>query len=61
MRQCMAVSIGRLCACPILHSTRVALRYNTIRGAVGGSLLNAELGVKKDVYSIESACGLKSD
>ncbi len=55
MRRGMAESIGRLRACPILHSTCVALRHNTIRGAAGGSLLNAELCVKKGVESIESA------
>jgi aspartate-semialdehyde dehydrogenase len=55
MRRGMAVSIGRLRACPILHSKCVALRHNTIRGAAGGSLLKAELCVKKGVDSIESA------
>jgi aspartate-semialdehyde dehydrogenase len=55
MRRGMAVSIGRLRACPILHSQCVALRHNTIRGAAGGSLLNAELCVKKGVERIESA------
>jgi len=55
MRRGMAVSIGRLRACPILHSKCVALSHNTICGAAGGSLLNAELCVKKGVYSIESA------
>lgn len=43
----MAVTIGRLRRCPILSYKFVALGHNTIRGAAGGSLLNAELCVKK--------------
>lgn len=43
----MAVTLGRLRACPILHYKFVMLSHNTIRGAAGGSLLNAELCVKK--------------
>lgn len=43
----MAVTLGRLRACPILHHKFVMLSHNTIRGAAGGSLLNAELCVKK--------------
>ena len=43
----MAVTLGRLRACPILHYKFVVLSHNTIRGAAGGSLLNAELCVSK--------------
>lgn len=43
----MAVSIGRLRKCPILDYKFVILSHNTIRGAVGAALLNAELLVKK--------------
>ncbi|MEO7018931.1 MAG: aspartate-semialdehyde dehydrogenase [Ktedonobacteraceae bacterium] len=43
----MAVTLGRLRACPILHYKFVLLGHNTIRGAAGGSLLNAELCVSK--------------
>jgi aspartate-semialdehyde dehydrogenase len=43
----MAVSIGRLRRCPILHYKFVLLGHNTIRGAAGGSILNAELCVCK--------------
>jgi aspartate-semialdehyde dehydrogenase len=39
----MAVSIGRLRPCPILHYRMVALVHNTIRGAAGAAILNAEL------------------
>ncbi|HSP13736.1 MAG TPA: aspartate-semialdehyde dehydrogenase [Thermoanaerobaculia bacterium] len=39
----MAVSIGRLRPCPILDLRMVALVHNTIRGAAGAALLNAEL------------------
>lgn len=39
----MAVSIGRLRTCPVLTHKFVALGHNTIRGAAGASILNAEL------------------
>ena len=39
----MAVSVGRLRACPILDYRMVALVHNTIRGAAGAAILNAEL------------------
>ncbi len=39
----MAVSVGRLRRCPILDLRMVALVHNTIRGAAGAALLNAEL------------------
>jgi aspartate-semialdehyde dehydrogenase len=39
----MAVSVGRLRPCPILDFRLVALVHNTIRGAAGAALLNAEL------------------
>jgi len=39
----MAVSIGRLRACPVLHAKFVALGHNTVRGAAGAAILNAEL------------------
>lgn len=43
----MSVSLGRLRPCPILHQKFVLLGHNTIRGAAGGSILNAELCVNK--------------
>jgi aspartate-semialdehyde dehydrogenase len=39
----MAVSVGRVRACPALTHKFVALGHNTIRGAAGASILNAEL------------------
>ena len=39
----MAVSVGRLRPCPLLDLRMVALVHNTIRGAAGAALLNAEL------------------
>ncbi len=39
----MAVSVGRLRACPVLHAKFVALGHNTVRGAAGAAILNAEL------------------
>lgn len=43
----MAVTLGRLRRCPILSYKFVLLGHNTIRGAAGGSILNAELCVSK--------------
>lgn len=39
----MTTSVGRLRECPILSYKFVALSHNTIRGAAGCSILNAEL------------------
>jgi aspartate-semialdehyde dehydrogenase len=39
----MAVFIGRLRACPVFDYKFVALGHNTIRGAAGAAVLNAEL------------------
>ena len=43
----MTVTVGRLRRCPILSYKFVLLGHNTIRGAAGGSILNAELCVSK--------------
>ena len=43
----MAVSIGRLRECKILDYKFSLLSHNTIRGAAGGAILNAELMVSK--------------
>jgi aspartate-semialdehyde dehydrogenase len=43
----MTVTLGRLRPCPILSYKFVVLGHNTIRGAAGGSVLNAELCVSK--------------
>jgi aspartate-semialdehyde dehydrogenase len=39
----MAVTIGRLRPCPLFDYKFVALGHNTIRGAAGAAILNAEL------------------
>jgi aspartate-semialdehyde dehydrogenase len=39
----MSTVVGRIRPCPILEYKLVCLTHNTIRGAAGGSLLNAEL------------------
>jgi aspartate-semialdehyde dehydrogenase len=43
----MAVSIGRLRKCSLFDYKFVVLSHNTIRGAAGGALLNAELMKEK--------------
>jgi len=50
----MAVTIGRLRRCPLFTCKFVVLGHNTIRGAAGAALLNAELAhatgaLKRDV------------
>jgi aspartate-semialdehyde dehydrogenase len=39
----MTVTVGRLRPCPVLDFKFVALGHNTIRGAAGAAVLNAEL------------------
>jgi aspartate-semialdehyde dehydrogenase len=39
----MAVSVGRVRPCPVASFKYFALGHNTVRGAAGGSILNAEL------------------
>jgi aspartate-semialdehyde dehydrogenase len=43
----MQVSIGRVRACEVQDVKFVALVHNTIRGAAGGAVLNAELLIKQ--------------
>ncbi len=43
----MKVSIGRIRNCPVFDVKFVLLVHNTIRGAAGGAVLNAELLVKQ--------------
>ncbi len=43
----MAVTVGRLRPCPVFDYKFVALSHNTVRGAAGGGILNAELAYKK--------------
>jgi aspartate-semialdehyde dehydrogenase len=39
----MAVSVGRVRPCPVASFKYFALGHNTVRGAAGGSILNAEV------------------
>jgi aspartate-semialdehyde dehydrogenase len=39
----MAAFVGRLRACPVLDYKFVVLGHNTVRGAAGAAVLNAEL------------------
>ena len=43
----MAVSVGRLRECPLFDWKFIVLSHNTIRGAAGCAILNAELMFKK--------------
>jgi aspartate-semialdehyde dehydrogenase len=43
----MPVWIGRLRPCNVLDYRFVALVHNTVRGAAGGAILNAELLVEQ--------------
>ncbi|HYF63244.1 MAG TPA: aspartate-semialdehyde dehydrogenase, partial [Herpetosiphonaceae bacterium] len=47
----MATTVGRIRRCPILDYKLVLLGHNTIRGAAGGSLLNAELAVAQGLIA----------
>ena len=46
----MAISIGRLRACPVMHAKFVALGHNTVRGAAGAAILNAELMMAEGIF-----------
>ena len=39
----MAISVGRVRPCNVMHAKFVALGHNTVRGAAGAAILNAEL------------------
>ena len=39
----MAASVGRLREDPLFHYKFIVLSHNTVRGAAGGTILNAEL------------------
>jgi aspartate-semialdehyde dehydrogenase len=48
----MAVSVGRVRQCDVLDIKFVVLGHNTIRGAAGASVLNAELMVAKGMVNM---------
>jgi len=39
----MVATVGRIRQCPVLDLKLVSVIHNAIRGAAGGSILNAEL------------------
>ena len=45
----MTVSVGRVQDCPVLGVKFVVLSHNTVRGAAGGAILNAELLVAEGI------------
>jgi len=47
----MTVTVGRLRECQVLDYKFVGLSHNTVRGAAGGGILNAELVYKKGLIS----------
>jgi aspartate-semialdehyde dehydrogenase len=46
----MTVTVGRVRSDPLLDIKLVALGHNTIRGAAGGSILNAELLASRGAF-----------
>ena len=48
----MAVSVGRVRTCDVLDIKFVALGHNTVRGAAGASVLNAELMVARGLIDV---------
>lgn len=46
----MAVSVGRLRNCNVFDIRFVGLSHNTVRGAAGGGILNAELLMKRGYF-----------
>lgn len=47
----MAVTVGRLRRCPVLSWKFVVLGHNTVRGAAGAAILNAELMVARGLLN----------
>lgn len=47
----MSASVGRLRECPILGYKFVTMAHNTVRGAAGGAILNAELLIAQGYLS----------
>ena len=46
----MAVTVGRVRPCTVTHAKLVALGHNTVRGAAGAAILNAELMAADGVF-----------
>jgi aspartate-semialdehyde dehydrogenase len=51
----MSIVVGRVRACPVLGLKLVLLSHNTVRGAAGGTLLNAELLAARELIPRRSA------
>lgn len=51
----MTVSVGRVRSCPVFDVKFVVLSHNTIRGAAGGAILNAELLASRGLLKHRSA------
>ncbi len=51
----MTVSVGRVRACEVLDVKFVVLVHNTIRGAAGGAVLNAELLIRQGLLKTREA------
>jgi len=51
----MTVSVGRVREDPIFHVKLVAMAHNTVRGAAGGAMLNAELLVARGMLKRSGA------
>jgi aspartate-semialdehyde dehydrogenase len=47
----MAITVGRVRPCEVLDNKFVVLSHNTIRGAAGGSILNAELMIARGMIA----------
>ncbi|MFI5143498.1 MAG: aspartate-semialdehyde dehydrogenase [Thermoanaerobaculales bacterium] len=56
----MTVSVGRVRPCPLLDVRFVALVHNTVRGAAGATLLNAELLVQRGLLPIATRSAPRS-
>jgi aspartate-semialdehyde dehydrogenase len=46
----MAITVGRIRGCSVLHTKFVALGHNTVRGAAGAAILNAELMAADGIF-----------
>jgi aspartate-semialdehyde dehydrogenase len=47
----MVVSVGRIRSCEVLDIKFIVLGHNTVRGAAGASVLNAELMLAQGMIS----------
>jgi aspartate-semialdehyde dehydrogenase len=49
----MTVTVGRIRRCPVLDIKLVALGHNTVRGAAGAAILNAELLIAERIVELD--------